>query len=187
MQVRRSTEGTSMTRAVRRDPIYRHRRFSPEIIETCVRWYVTYRLSYRDLVAMMAERGVVVSHTTIRRWVLRYSDGGLMSVKWKTMKAVFRYSESTSGPILKERRVGFDRKALGLCMGARAGRGAPRCACEERRSVPQRQARRGLRRLLNRRWRVTLNSESDEVSRRWTESDEQSSPNRVPGSALVTR
>ena len=61
-----------MTRAVRRDPIYRHRRFSPEIIETCVRWYITYRLSYRDLVAMMAERGIVVSHTTIMRWVLRY-------------------------------------------------------------------------------------------------------------------
>ena len=47
-----------MTRALRRDPIYRHRRFSSEIIETCVRWYITYRLSYRDLVAMMAERGV---------------------------------------------------------------------------------------------------------------------------------
>jgi transposase-like protein len=29
-------------------------------------------LSYRDLVAMMAERGVVVSHTMIMRWVLRY-------------------------------------------------------------------------------------------------------------------
>jgi transposase-like protein len=29
-------------------------------------------LSYRDLVAMMAERGVVVSHTTIHRWVIRY-------------------------------------------------------------------------------------------------------------------
>ena len=37
-----------------------------------MRWYITYRLSYRDLVAMMAERGVVVSHTTILRWVLRY-------------------------------------------------------------------------------------------------------------------
>jgi transposase-like protein len=29
-------------------------------------------LSYRDLVAMMAERGIVVSHTTIHRWVIRY-------------------------------------------------------------------------------------------------------------------
>jgi transposase-like protein len=38
----------------------------------CVRWYITYRLSYRDLVEMMAERGVQVAHTTILRWVLRY-------------------------------------------------------------------------------------------------------------------
>jgi len=38
----------------------------------CVRWYITYRLRYRDLVAMMAERGVVISHTTIMRWVIRY-------------------------------------------------------------------------------------------------------------------
>jgi len=30
-----------------------------------VRWYITYRLSYRDLQAMMAERGIVVSHSTI--------------------------------------------------------------------------------------------------------------------------
>jgi acetyltransferase-like isoleucine patch superfamily enzyme len=56
-----------MTRAVARDPIYRRRRFSTETIELCVRWYITYRLSYRDLVAMMAERGIVVSHTTIMR------------------------------------------------------------------------------------------------------------------------
>ena len=61
-----------MPRAVARDPIYRRRRYSAEIIEQCVRWYITYRLSYRDLVAMMAERGVAVSHTTILRWVLRY-------------------------------------------------------------------------------------------------------------------
>ena len=61
-----------MTRAVARDPIYRRRRFSAETIELCVRWYITYRLSYRDLVAMVAERGIAVSHTTILRWVLRY-------------------------------------------------------------------------------------------------------------------
>lgn len=61
-----------MTKAIARDPIYRRRRFQAEIIELCVRWYITYRLSYRDLVAMMAERGVHVSHTTILRWVLRY-------------------------------------------------------------------------------------------------------------------
>jgi len=41
-----------MTQAISRDPIYRRRRFPPEIIEQCVRWYLTYRLSYRDLVEM---------------------------------------------------------------------------------------------------------------------------------------
>ena len=61
-----------MTKPIARDPIYRGRRFEAEIIELCVRWYITYRLSYRDLVAMMAERGLPVSHTTILRWVIRY-------------------------------------------------------------------------------------------------------------------
>src|ERR1700733_337265 len=46
-----------MTKPIARDPIYRRRVFNAEIIELCVRWYITYRLSYRDLVAMMAERG----------------------------------------------------------------------------------------------------------------------------------
>src|SRR6266446_936277 len=55
-----------------RDPMYRGRRFPPETIELCVRWYITYRLSYRDLAAMMAEREVIVAHTTIMRWVLQY-------------------------------------------------------------------------------------------------------------------
>lgn len=61
-----------MPRAASRDPIYYRRRYTPEVIEQCVRWYLTYRLSYRDLAAMMAERDVVVSHTTILRWVQRY-------------------------------------------------------------------------------------------------------------------
>jgi transposase-like protein len=63
-----------MTKPIGRDTIYRCRRFSAETIELCVRsWYITYRLSYRDLAAMMAERDVIVSHTTIMRWVLRYT------------------------------------------------------------------------------------------------------------------
>jgi transposase-like protein len=61
-----------MTKPIARDSIYRRRSFDADIIELCVRWYSTYRLSYRDLVAMMAERGVEVSHTTILRWVIRY-------------------------------------------------------------------------------------------------------------------
>ena len=42
-----------MTQPIERDAIYRRRRFPRDVIETCVRWYLTYRLSYRDLVSLM--------------------------------------------------------------------------------------------------------------------------------------
>jgi transposase-like protein len=44
-----------------------------EMIVLCVRWYLRYSLSYRDLEEMMTERGVGVDHSTIGRWVLRYA------------------------------------------------------------------------------------------------------------------
>jgi putative transposase len=47
--------------------------FAREIILTCVRWYVAYPLSYRQLEEMLQERGVIVDHSTINRWVLKYS------------------------------------------------------------------------------------------------------------------
>ena len=62
-----------MTKPLERDAIYLQRHFDAEIIVLCVRWYITYKLSYRDLAAMMAEHAVVVSHTTIMRWVIRYA------------------------------------------------------------------------------------------------------------------
>jgi transposase-like protein len=61
-----------MTKPIARDPMYRQRGFDADIIELCVRWYINYRLSYRDLVEMMAERGVDLAHSTILRWVTRY-------------------------------------------------------------------------------------------------------------------
>jgi hypothetical protein len=61
-----------MTKRQDRDALYVKPQFDTEIIVVCVRWYITYRLSYRDLVAMMAGRRVIVSHTTIMRWVIRY-------------------------------------------------------------------------------------------------------------------
>jgi transposase-like protein len=44
-----------------------------EVIILCVRWYLRYKLSFRDLVEMMAERGLHLAHTTILRWVGRYT------------------------------------------------------------------------------------------------------------------
>jgi putative transposase len=52
--------------------LFRGRHFDSAIIILCVRWYITYKLNYRDLRSMMAERGVDLAHTTILRWVQHY-------------------------------------------------------------------------------------------------------------------
>src|SRR5919107_2419728 len=56
-----------------RPELFRGRHFRDEIIVLCVRWYLRYALSYRNLEEMMAERGLTVDHSTIARWVLRYA------------------------------------------------------------------------------------------------------------------
>jgi hypothetical protein len=45
--------------------LFRGRHFDREVIILCVRWYLRYKLSFRDLVEMMSERGLHLAHTTI--------------------------------------------------------------------------------------------------------------------------
>src|SRR3984893_2492974 len=52
--------------------LFKGRHFDQEIIVLCIRWYLPFKLSSRDLVQMMAERGTALAHTTILRWVQRY-------------------------------------------------------------------------------------------------------------------
>src|SRR6266700_6525683 len=47
--------------------------FPPAVILMGVRWYVAYPLSTRHVEALMEERGVEVDHSTITRWVIKYS------------------------------------------------------------------------------------------------------------------
>jgi len=54
------------------DNLFKGRHFDQEIIILGVRWYLRFKLSFRDLVEMMAERGVSLAHTTIMRWIQRY-------------------------------------------------------------------------------------------------------------------
>ncbi len=49
-----------MTKPLERDAIDLKRYFDAEINVLCVRWYITYKLSYRDLAAMMPS---VAHHT----------------------------------------------------------------------------------------------------------------------------
>ena len=57
----------------RRSELFRGRHFRDEAIVLCVRWYLRYPLSYRNLEEMMAERGLEVDHSTVARWVLKYA------------------------------------------------------------------------------------------------------------------
>src|SRR6516165_6585125 len=54
------------------DDLFKGRHFDREIIILCVRWYLRFKLSFRDLMEMMAERGISLAHTTIMRWIQRY-------------------------------------------------------------------------------------------------------------------
>ncbi len=53
-----------MTKSIARYPVFRQRVFEAERIEMRVYWHITYRLSSRHLVAMLAERGFVLGLTT---------------------------------------------------------------------------------------------------------------------------
>ena len=46
-----------MTEPTSAEELFKGRHFDGEIIVLCVRWYLTFKLSSRDLVQMMAERG----------------------------------------------------------------------------------------------------------------------------------
>jgi transposase-like protein len=55
------------------DELFAGRHFDHEVIILCARWYLRFKLSLWDLVAMMAERGPSMAHTTIMRWVQCYA------------------------------------------------------------------------------------------------------------------
>jgi putative transposase len=44
-----------------------------EIICMGVRWYLVSPLSYRHVEELMEERGVLLDHATVQRWVVQYS------------------------------------------------------------------------------------------------------------------
>jgi transposase-like protein len=53
--------------------MFKGRHFDRSVILLCIRWYLAYSLSLRNLEEMMAERGISVDHATIHRWIVRYS------------------------------------------------------------------------------------------------------------------
>ena len=66
-----------------RPAIFRGRHFEPEIIATCVRWYLRFSLSLRNVEEMMAERGRMVDHTNGLALVSKVRSGDLSPVARK--------------------------------------------------------------------------------------------------------
>ena len=62
-----------MSKRLSIDDLFKGRHFDGEIIVLCVRWCLRHKLSYRDLVEMMAERGLSLAPSTILRWVQHYA------------------------------------------------------------------------------------------------------------------
>jgi transposase-like protein len=64
---------TAIGGSVAEDAVFKGRHFDRSLILLCVRWYLAYNLSLRNLEEMIAERGISVDHATVGRWVVRYS------------------------------------------------------------------------------------------------------------------
>lgn len=61
---------------------FRGYRFPAEVILWAVRWYLQFPISYRDLEAMLADRGVAVDHVTLFRWIQRFAPELERRLRW---------------------------------------------------------------------------------------------------------
>jgi len=48
--------------------VFKRLHYPLDVMLLCVRWYVAYPLSLRNLEEMMSERGISVDHSTVHRW-----------------------------------------------------------------------------------------------------------------------
>ena len=71
--------------------VFKGRHFDRPVILLCVRWYLAYNLSLRNLEEMMAERGISVDHATIHRWVVRYTPEFLKRFNSRKRPVIVRW------------------------------------------------------------------------------------------------
>jgi transposase-like protein len=92
-----------------------------DVIAQCVRWYLAYSLSLRNLEEMMAERGILVVHSIIHRWVIR-----LVPLLDKT----FRRRKRPVGRRWRMDETYIKSKASGnICTGQSIQLGRPLISC----------------------------------------------------------
>ena len=66
---------------------YRGYRFPPEIIAHAVWLYFRFHLSFRDVQDLLAERGLIVSHETIRQWCTKFGAAFAAGLRRRRVRA----------------------------------------------------------------------------------------------------
>src|ERR1700731_686579 len=98
------------------EQLFEGRHFDREVIILCVGWYLRFKLSLRDLVEMMAERGLSLAHTTIMRWVWRYAPE--FEKRWEAVRPGGR-------PVMEGGRdIRQNSRRMGLSLSCRGSGGA---------------------------------------------------------------
>lgn len=73
MQLRATNDDMARRYRKARNPLFRKRWFSDDVIVLSVSWYLRFKLSYRDLALMLNQVGICVAPSTVLRWVVRYA------------------------------------------------------------------------------------------------------------------
>ena len=82
---------------------YARQRFPPDVIRHAVWLYLRFTLSYyRDVEDLLAERGLIVSNESIRRWVLKFGPVIAKNLRTSRPKAYTRWHLDESAPRRRE-------------------------------------------------------------------------------------
>src|SRR3712207_3111963 len=87
---------------------YARHQFPPEVIQQAVWLYLRFTLSHRDVEDLLAERGLEVSHETVRRWVLKFGQAIARRLRQRRPKPSPRWQ-------LEEMVVRIAGKQMFLC------------------------------------------------------------------------
>jgi putative transposase len=92
-----------MTRFAR-DPLYRRHRFPTEIIAHAVWLYFRFPLSLRMVEAILAARGIIVSHQTVRLWAEKFGGAFANDIRRRTAGRLGeRIARRGNGPMGQDR------------------------------------------------------------------------------------
>jgi hypothetical protein len=103
--------------------VFKRLHYAFDVMLMCVRWYVAYGLSVRNLEEMMGERGIEVDHSTVHRWAIKLLP--VFGKAFRRRKRAVGKSWRVDGSVPRTQA-----KACGAVL--KMGVGLPKPACRSR-------------------------------------------------------